>query len=76
VRRLAASLAGLVLILALACGKYGAPVRASAEAEPERKAGSVIPLPLAPAGETRRSGPEERAPDPEREEEPPPEGAP
>ena len=76
VRRFAASLAFLVLGLALACGKYGPPVRASAAAEPERKPEPVLPLPLAPEGETRRSAPPERAPDPEREEEPPPEGAP
>jgi hypothetical protein len=72
VTRLAASLA--LLFFALACGKYGPPVRASAAAKPAKAPESVIPLPVAP--ESAPSPEPAPAPEPPREEEPPPEGSP
>jgi hypothetical protein len=75
VTRVAASVACLLLGLALACGKYGPPVRAGAEPAAKKPA-VAIPLPVVPEGETRRPAPAEPAPAPETEEEPPPEGAP
>ncbi len=77
-RRFAASLACLLLGLALACGKYGPPVRAGAEPAAAKKPAVAIPLPVVPEGESRHPAPPEPAPPPapESEEEPPPEGAP
>jgi len=63
-----------LLLLALACGKYGPPVRAG-EVEPKKPAAKFeVPLPQPGIA------PPEAAPGPEAEpaaeEEPPPEGAP
>ena len=73
--RLVACLAALALGLALACGKYGPPVRAGSEPAPAKKPTVEIPLPIVPEGETHPATPPEPAPAPD-EEEPPPEGAP
>jgi hypothetical protein len=64
------ALAVLCAGLWLACGKYGPPLRASEQQQPETKRSFEIPLPStvepAPAAE----------PAPPSEQEPPPEGAP
>ena len=74
-RRLAA-IACPLLCLLLACGKYGAPVRAEAEPKPESKQSVETPLPALP----ERGAPDPDAPlpatEPPIEKEPPPEGSP
>jgi hypothetical protein len=72
--RLAAAL--LLLAFALACGKYGPPVRAG-QVEAERPAPRIeVPLP-APAPEAPGAEPAPPAePGTEVEQEPPPEGTP
>jgi hypothetical protein len=73
VRRSAALLA--VPFLALACGKYGAPLRASEAAEPAKKPGLGLKLP--PASKGAEPSPSQPAPPPTAPEtEPPPEGEP
>jgi hypothetical protein len=69
VTRRVASLLGSLLLLLAACGKYGAPVRASEVEPPEAKPSLEIPLPAV----TDDTAPDTR---PAPEEEPPPEGAP
>ena len=66
-----ASLSGclLLVLLTAACGKYGAPVRASEVEPPEAKPALEIPLPAVSDETAPEAGP---AP----EQEPPPEGAP
>jgi hypothetical protein len=73
VTRLAALVASGLLGLTLGCGKYGAPVRAGAEPQPEKKPGFEIPLPT--VRESEPAAPAAPLPPPS-EEEPPPEGAP
>ena len=62
----------LLLCIALGCGKYGPPVRASAaQAPPAPKPSFQVPLPVVP-----EKAPEPAPAMPEVEEEPPPEGTP
>jgi len=71
-----ALLGALLLGLLLACGKYGPPVRASEEKQPEPEPRIEIPLPAV----SDEQAPESSAPpppaEPPIEEEPPLEGAP
>ena len=62
----------LLLASAAACGKYGPPVRAGAEAPPKQQPNIQVPLPQV----TPAPAPAGSAPEPKVEEEPPPEGAP
>jgi hypothetical protein len=65
----------LLLASALACGKYGPPVRAG-QARAEKPAPKIeVPLP-APAPEAGPAGEPAPPAEPEVEREPPPEGAP
>jgi len=74
VTRAAAAL--LLLALALACGKYGPPVRAG-QARAQKPAPRLeVPLPVPPEAEPAGAPEAGPAPRPEVEEEPPPEGAP
>lgn len=71
-----AAAALLILALALACGKYGPPVRAG-QARAEKPAPRLeVPLPAPPEAEPAVAPEVEPAPGPKVEEEPPPEGAP
>jgi hypothetical protein len=71
-----ATAALLLLALALACGKYGPPVRAG-QARAEKPAPRLeVPLPAPPEAEPAVAPEAEPTPGPEVEEEPPPEGAP
>jgi hypothetical protein len=66
--------AAALLLLALACGKYGPPVRAG-QAKAEKPA-PRLEVPLPAPREAEPAVAPEAEPGPELEEEPPPEGAP
>jgi hypothetical protein len=65
----------VLLLLALACGKYGPPVRAGQAGAAKPPPRIEVPLPAA-SPEAAPSGTPASAPEPEVEQEPPPEGTP
>jgi hypothetical protein len=75
---LASVLGGLLLGLLVGCGKYGPPVRAGEEKQPESEPRIEIPLPSAAeeGAPAPGAGAPAAQPPPPLEAEPPPEGAP